>query len=203
MKDNHKQKTNTNPRHKANANLLDSKSSKAPESAEKVKMQLTGKGKALIIGTVIICAAVVAYFALRDTTDIILDGDVPMGLMLTEANVRDMERAVEESVALGMFETHMNTTWRFPDGKSPSNNAVMGNSPNNNFSFWFTITLSTGQMVYESGLIPVGTELAELILDEELTDGRYDAVVQINMVQDDGTPVDNNMGINVVLVIGS
>ena len=156
---------------------------------------------ASIICSVVIVAAVSTYFILRETTDI-FDDEIPRGI-LTEANVRDIQRDIEEKVALGMFETHMNTTWRFPDGRSASSNAIMGNSPSNNFAFWFTLTLPNGDEIYRSGLLPVGTELAEIVLDTVLSAGTYNAVVSINMVQDDGTPVENNMGINVTIIIQS
>jgi len=159
----------------------------------------------MVLGSIlIICVTILLIYLLRDKETIIVSDDgIPIASLVTEANILNIEKDIEEKVALGMFETHMNTTWRFPNGKSPSSTAVMGNSPSNNFAFWFTVTLSTGEEIFRSGLLPVGTEIAEIKLIRELPAGTYDAVVAINMVQDDNTPVDSNMGINVIIIIES
>jgi hypothetical protein len=81
----------------------------------------------------------------------------------------------------------------------------MGNSSSNTFPMWFTVTLdSTGQQVFESGLIPVGSTIAEIKLSEDLEPGTYGATVTVNMVEEDNvTPVRTNMGFSVELVIES
>lgn len=167
-----------------------------------VQKGLTTKQIVLILGSItIICAAVIiVIFLLRDKSDI-----TPVGTpIINMENVNEIGREVEDKVAKGMFETHMNTTWTFPDGKSPSSDAVMGNSASNNYAFYFTVTLSdTGETVFTSGLIPVGAQISEIKLEKELAAGAYSAVVAIHMVEDDGTPVENNMGINVTLNVKS
>jgi hypothetical protein len=186
-----------------------SKEEKNKGQSKAEKSGLTGKHVALILGSVaIVSVAVVIIILLTRSKEVtqmyIPPNNVPGGAMLvTEENILDIEREVDEKVTLGMFETHMNTTWIFPDGRSPSSNAVMGNSPKNNFAFWFTVTLPDGEVLFTSGLLPVGMEIAEIKLDRSLAAGTYNAVVTINMVQDDGTPVESNMGINVEIIIQS
>jgi hypothetical protein len=99
-----------------------------------------------------------------------------------------------------MFETHMNTIWSFRDGHSPSHDAVMGNAAGNNFPFYFTVTLDTGEVIFTSGLLPLGTQIDGILLDRALDAGTYPAVVNIHMI-DDGVPVETNMGINITLII--
>ena len=170
-----------------------------------MKMEFTKKGKAIIIGSItsVVAIAAVVIFLLWPKTEELPEEPTPAGvLVINEANYTEIMADIREKVARGMFETHMNTTWIFPDSKSPSSNAVMGNSPNNNFPFWFTVTVrETGDIVYTSGLLPVGTQIAEIILDEELPAGEYPAVVNINMIDDEGEPVESNMGFNITLRI--
>jgi len=188
---------------KANEKTEASAPDRTKAGVKKNKKELTTKHVVLILGIVAIiaAAAVIIVHLLRQKTQDAPKSNV-VGIV-TEENVKEINESIKDKVAKGMFETHMNTTWHFPDGKSASSNAVMGNASSNNYPFWFTIALADGEIVFTSGIIPVGSEIAEIILDKELEAGRYDASVSINMVEEDGTPVESNMGINVTLVIGS
>jgi hypothetical protein len=179
---------------------------KVAEDAKKSK--LSTQQVILILGiVVIVAAAIVVILLLRDTTS---STDIPStlppgaGLVINDENVRDIMEDIHASVERGMFITHMNTIWSFRDGTSPSHDAVMGNSSSNNFPFYFTVTLAgTDEVVFTSGLLPLGTQIEEITLDTELPAGTYDAVVNINMVDDDGNPVDANMGISITIIIES
>jgi len=177
---------------------------KKEEDDAEEKKKSKRKKVLLILGiAVILCLAAIAIFLLlRDKFVDIDSGDIPTGTMIGLENVDDIMKDIEEKVAMGMFETHMNMIWNFPDGRSPSSNAVMGNSASNNFAFWFTVSVS-GDIVFTSGLMPTGTQISEVKLDEPLAEGTYPAVVNINMVQDDGTPIEANMGISITLIIES
>jgi hypothetical protein len=161
---------------------------------------LTTKKIVLILGAlVIVCAAaVVIVLMLRQEP-------APSGVpVINEDNLNEIVSEMEEKVARGMFETYMNTTWTFPDGASASSDAVMGNSASNNFPFWFTVTLSdTGEVVYTSSLLPIGSELAEIVLDKDLNAGPYPALITIHMVDEEGEEVESNMGFNLTLVVSN
>jgi hypothetical protein len=159
----------------------------------------------IIVGIVLVCAtAVTIVFLLRsgdaeeEPPPVVVSG----ARVITPENVHEISMEIAEKVERGMFETYMNTTWTFPDGKSASSDAVMGNSVNNRFAFYFTVTLNdTDETVFTSGLIPVGTQIAEIVLEKDLAAGTYPAVVVVNMIDDDGEPVETNTGINVTLII--
>jgi hypothetical protein len=181
------------------ANAAGAKTAETGSSAVAKAGGLTTKHIVLILGAlVIVCAAVIiAVLLLRAEKP--AQGGVPI---VDESNISDIMAEIDEKVARGMFETHMNTRWSFPDGKSPSSNAVMGNAPANNFSFWFTVTLAdTGELVYTSSLLPVGSELESIVLDKDLDAGTYAAIVTIHMVDDEGAEVESNMGINITLIV--
>jgi hypothetical protein len=161
---------------------------------------LATKKVILILGSVaIVCAAAVVIALL------LRQEPAPSGVPVIDGNnLNEIVSEIEEKVARGMFETHMNTTWNFPDGASASSDAVMGNAAANNFPFWFTVTLSdTGEIVYTSSLLPVGSALAEIVLDKDLDAGTYPAVVTFHMVDDAGEEVESNMGINIMLIVNN
>jgi len=167
----------------------------------------------LILGIVaIIAIAVVAAVVLTrpkpsdNSPDNITDinsGYKPIGnLIVDEDNLAEIEREVSERVAKGRFETHMNTTWTFPDGKSASTDAVMGNSVNNNYPFWFEIVLpGTEEPIFTSSLLPVGSQLAEIKLDTPLEQGEYQATIYVHMVDENNEPVESNMGFSITLKV--
>jgi hypothetical protein len=161
---------------------------------------LTTKKIILILGIfVIVCAAIIIAILLLRTPE--PAGGVPV---IDENNLEEIMSEIEEKVARGMFETHMTTTWSFPDGQSPSSDAVMGNSAANNFPFWFTVTLAdSGEIVYTSSLMPVGSQLAEIVLGEDLDAGTYPAVITIHMVDEEGEEVESNMGFNITLLVAN
>ncbi len=161
----------------------------------------------LILGIIlIVAAAVVAVIVLSKPEEVqeVQSTPIPMaqGRVMNEANAAQIQEDLREKVEKGMFETYMNTTWRFPDGESPSSNAVMGNSSANNYPFWFDIVLKdTEEVVFESGLLPVGTEIEEIVLSKDLEPGRYDARTAIHMVDENNEPLSTNASFSITLVI--
>lgn len=151
---------------------------------------------ALVIVTVGVVAAIVLTRQPTEATPMTV-GNMPI---INADNLDDVMNAIHDSVEAGMFETHMNTTWTFKDGKSASSDAVMGNSKNNNFPFWFEVIVNN-EVVYKSDLLPVGSQIKEIILDKDLDAGTYPAQVTINMVDNDGKPVDGNMALNITITV--
>ncbi|MDR1321197.1 MAG: hypothetical protein LBK56_07190 [Gracilibacteraceae bacterium] len=165
---------------------------------------LTTKRIVLILGALaIVCAAVVAVIVLTRPAADIGEERTPLGnLVIDDNNIEQIQRDVEEKVARGMFRTYMTTTWTFPDGKSASSDAVMGNSDANAYPFWFEVTLNdTDEVVYTSSLLPVGSVMKEIILDKDLEAGTYGAILTIYMVDENNEPVESNMGFMLTLTV--
>ena len=95
--------------------------------------------------------------------------------VVDENNINQINAEMSEKVQDGMFATHMNMAWTFPDGKSPSTDAVIGNAESNTKPTYFEIALETGQIIYTSSILPVGSSLKSLTLDEPLKKGTYKA----------------------------
>jgi len=173
---------------------------------------LTPAHIALALGCVaIVCTAVVvAVFVMNNNNTVYVEVPMPVAAItggsgvITAENIAEIQQETAEQVERGMFRTHMNTTWVFPDGNSPSTNSVIGNSASNNYPFWFTLTLiETGDVLYTSGLIPLGSYMTGISLDIPLPAGEHEAVVSINMIDDEGEPVDSNVGLGVILFVQS
>lgn len=158
---------------------------------------LTTKKIILIFGSlIIICAAIIiAVLLLRDKPEVITP-------VANASNIEQIQGEIKDKVAKGMFMTHMNTTWTFTDGKSASDDAVMGNSSANSYPFWFEVTLTdTNEVVYKSGLLPVGQQISEIKLEKDLDKGTYPATLKIQMVDENGEDLDSNMGFNITLIV--
>jgi hypothetical protein len=190
--------TNGNDISESKSNESKANENKPPKDSGAAKGLTTQKTVLILGALVIVCAAIVTVFILtRDS-----EPETTGARLIDEGNLAEITAEIEEKVAKGMFETHMTTTWTFPDGESPSTDAVMGNSPNNNYPFWFEVILSgTDEVVYTSSLLPLGSQLEEIVLDENPGAGTYPANLRIHMIEEDGSEVETNMGFNVTLII--
>lgn len=153
------------------------------------------KRKKIIIAVCIllaVIAAVVIYFLTR-----------PKGM--TEGNYKQIMEDMENQVQEGYFETYMNTEWTFPDGKSETTDAILGNSPNNKKPIRCEVKLTdTEEVVFKTDVIPVGTEVPPFKLDVDLEAGTYDAVCEVYLLDEkkDGTYEDySNAGFYVTITV--
>jgi hypothetical protein len=154
------------------------------------------RGFAIIIVFLVIIIALVAVIAfllgrntgVSDTSDnensrelvessrVVLDED-------SAANVMDeMRKEVEE----GMFACNMSMTWTFENGEAESKDAFVANNPNNTHPIYFDLYLEdTGELIYSSPIIPVGSQLTNFKLDKALPVGTYDAKCAYSLLKDE------------------
>jgi hypothetical protein len=111
-----------------------------------------------------------------DATRMVLDEE-------SAANVMDeMRQEVEE----GMFECNMSMTWTFADGSSKSKDAYVANSTNNKYPIYFDVELKdTGEVIYSSPVLPVGSQLTNFALDKDIDPGEYKARVVYYLIRDE------------------
>lgn len=125
--------------------------------------------------------------------------------MITEENYKQIMEDMDNEVKEGYFETYMNTEWTFPDGTSETTNAQFGNSPNNKKPIRCEVMLAdTEEVIYSTGVLPVGAELPPFKLDVDLDAGTYDAICQVYLLdeEEDGTYTDySNAGFNVTITV--
>lgn len=111
-------------------------------------------------------------------------------VLLTEDNVQEYDNP--EPVEDGYYMVTMNTSWDFDDGKAESYNAYVANAVENTRTVFFDVFLSdTGENVYSSPYMPVGSELRNFALDKTLEAGDYQAVVTYHLVDDEYNEIDD------------
>lgn len=100
-------------------------------------------------------------------------------------SANDVMEQMREEVAEGMFECQMSMTWTFADGEAESQDAYVANSINNTHPICFDVYMQgTEELLYSSPVLPVGTDLTNFKLDEELPAGSYQAVVMYRLLED-------------------
>lgn len=123
-------------------------------------------------------------------------------LVLDESNLGDIDDILTETVADGMFEVNMNTSWSFSDGKSASSDAYVANGLANRYPITFEILLNGEENIYTSTLIPVGKQIKDIILEKDLEPGSYDAVCMYHLWDEDGEE-NSSLGVNVRITVAS
>lgn len=125
------------------------------------------------------------------------------GTVVTSENANQIRDELSASVEDGYYRTRMNTTWRFNTSTTPSKNAYVANADTNTRTVYFDVNLSdTGELVYSSPFIPVGSELRGFALDAELDAGTYPAIVTYHLVDDDENEI-TTVSVAVTLQISS
>lgn len=124
---------------------------------------------------------------------------------MTEGNYKQIAEEMEDEVQEGYFETYMNTDWTFPDGTSETEDAILGNSPNNKKPIRCEVKLvDTDEIIFKTDVIPVGAEVPPFKLDVDLDAGTYDAMCEIYLLNEekDGTYTDySNAGFNITITV--
>lgn len=125
--------------------------------------------------------------------------------MIEEDNYQQIMDDMRDEVREGYFETYMNTVWTFADGTSETKDGILGNSPNNTKAIRCEILLAdTEEMLFSTGVIPVGAQVPPFKLDVDLDAGRYDAVCMTYLLDEmeDGTYKDySSAGFNVTIIV--
>lgn len=123
--------------------------------------------------------------------------------VVTPENVEEVIANMEENqkVPMGSYEVVMTNKWHFPDGKSAAMDAYVENSVYNSNTVYFTITLdSTGEEIFKSPFIPVGSHISGITLDKELAAGTYTAVMTYHLV-DSSNVETRRVSVGITLII--
>lgn len=123
-------------------------------------------------------------------------------VVVTPDNVEEiLSDMQEQKVQAGRYEVTMNTTWNFDKGDSSSSNAYVENSTANTNDVYFDIVLSdTGETIFTSPTIPVGSHLESITLDTPLDKGTYDCVLTYHLLDEEGTAVSKlNISLSIVI----
>lgn len=157
------------------------------EQKEKTKKKKGGRiavGVCIVIIIILIGAIV---YLLRNREE---DETVRRNVVVNEDNVDEVLEQLQDPVPAGSYEVKMNSTWNFPSGDAPSDNAYVENVDANTNSVYFDVTRAdTEETIYESPILPVGSYLENITLDKNLPSGIYDCLVTYHLLDEDDTSI--------------
>lgn len=174
-------------------------------SQERISQKLTGdadkKSKVNIVPIVLVVViAIIVIIALV----LILTRQAPdtdrRNVVVTPDNVDEI-LANMQKVEPGTYEVTMNTTWHFDSGSSASTDAYVENSTANSNDVYFDIVRSdTGETIFASPIIPVGSHLENITLDKPLDAGEHKCILTYHLLDEAGDPV-SSVDIYVTIVV--
>ena len=92
----------------------------------------------------------------------------------------EIAEKLNEKVAEGMINISMNTAPYFEDGKAEGNVMIVNESINNYPQQVEFIRNDTGEQIYQSKAIPVGSKIERAALDVELPAGTYECTAMFH-----------------------
>ena len=92
----------------------------------------------------------------------------------------EIAEKLNEKVAEGMINISMNTAPYFEDGKAEGNVMIVNESINNYPQQVEFIRNDTGEQIYQSNAIPVGSKIERAALDVELPAGTYECTAMFH-----------------------
>ena len=137
---------------------------------------------------------VAAVFLLRSCTDGKTPDPAPGGIVYdpgaveggwNEADTDKIVDALNEKVEQGMINISMNTTPTFQNGSSAGNLMIVNESVNNYPQVVEIHRNDTGEVIYKSGAIPVGSKLETAKLSADLDAGTYECTALFYNVDPD------------------
>ena len=124
-----------------------------------------------------------------------VDNDTSAGLVFDEAAVEggwdslsqeEVEAKLNEQLEEGMINISMNTSPWFEDDTSPGNLMIVNETINRHPQKVEIVRNDTGEVIYTSGAIPVGSKIEAAKLDVELEAGSYECTALFYNLDDSG-----------------
>lgn len=165
--------------------------------------QTWGKGGKILItfGVMLIVILVAVIIVLLKGRNI---NEPKRNVVINQQNAEEIvvEMISQEYVKPGYYSTSMTTTWHFERGDMASADAYVANRNENTNDVYFDIFLE-GQEddpIFQSPVIPRGSEIENIILDKPLDAGTYDCVTLYHLVDDEQKTVSTlRVGLTIVV----
>lgn len=104
-------------------------------------------------------------------------------VLVNEDNKDTVMQELDEKVAKGMFECMMSMEWNFTGGGQGSSDAYVANSEHNTYAIYFdVIDNETGENLFSSPYIMVGSDISGFLLEKKLSAGKHEATVMYTLV---------------------
>jgi len=165
----------------------------------------------IIIGAIIIVLLVAVIVILLLKKDPAVETPKEAGnkreVLVTEDNVKkiaeEMGKEVQEYVPPGRYTATMNFKWHFASGDAESDDSYVANDPANTNDVYFDVFLEGDEesAIYESPVIPRGSELRNVRLKKELDPGTYDCILVYHLIDEEQNTI-STASFTLQIVIG-
>lgn len=163
------------------------------------------EGKSKTVGIVIL---VIVILALVGVILYLLMSREPeeerRNVVITPDNVEEViaQMEDEEFVEPGYYTVTMSYDWHFATGDAVSADAYVENMAENTNAVYLDLFLSSDEenAIYKSPVIPVGSNLRDIVLDTALDAGTYDCVAVYHLVDDDQNTV-STLRVTVTVIV--
>lgn len=113
----------------------------------------------------------------------------------------EIAEKLNEKVAEGMINISMNTAPYFEDGKAEGNVMIVNESINNYPQKVQIVRNDTGEQIYESGAIAVGSKIERAKLDVALPAGTYECTVYFHNLDPESGAIIGTAGAIITITI--
>ena len=113
----------------------------------------------------------------------------------------EIEAALNNKVAEGMINISMNTAPYFENGKADGNVMIVNESINNYPQQVEFIRNDTGEQVYQSKAIPVGSKIERAALDVELPAGTYECTAMFHNLDPESGAIIGTAGAIITITV--
>ncbi len=148
--------------------------------------QTSGSKIILVIGAVIIIILIaVIVFLLSNKQK---KEEPKRNVVVNQKNAEEVagELISQEYVEPGYYSVEMSTRWHFETGDAISEDAYVANRPENTNDIYFDVFLADdeSEAILESPVIPRGSEMINISLNQSLKAGTYDCVMIYHLVDE-------------------
>ena len=136
------------------------------------------------------------------STGLVMDANATEGGLVYHSK-EEIQAELNRKVAEGMINISMNTAPMFPSGTEPGNLLIVNSEKNNFPQIVYIVRKDTGEEIYRSGGIPVGSKIEYAPLNVELQPGKYDCVAYFNNADPATGDILGTAGAEITITVGT
>lgn len=170
-----------------------------PNAEDNVRENM--KRKVVIVSTIVIVVfiGIVVFLIMNGREE-----EPKRNVVVTKDNVNEVvdDMLDEEYIEPGYYSASMSTIWHFENGNAISEDAYVENVKENTNDVYFDIFLDDNEndSIFESPVIPRGSELNNIALDTALSAGTYDCVLVYHLIDEEQNTVSTlRVGLTIVV----
>lgn len=165
------------------------------------KEKVGGKKK-IIAGICILFIIVISVIAFLLTHR--KEEDTKRNIVVTRDNVEEVIDSMSEAeyIEPGYYSASMSTEWHFASGDAVSEDAYVENLAENTNDVYFDVFLADNEddPIFESPILPRGSQLENIALDKVLSAGTYDCIMVYHLVDEEQNTVSTlRVGLSIIV----